>query len=106
MADLKCVIEDLKDEMNHGVIMIPTYNDEWDEDIEYCLITKETLKFILDYLESKMNQTESTWVRDGLPYRFVRCKDCENSMSLGEGLYACKVANKPHEDDFYCANGI
>ena len=104
MADLKCVIDCLEEEMDRGSIPISM----WDEDgskLDLCLIDKSLLDDILDYLCAKRDGRKAKYVHDGLPEKIVCCKDCISSAHFGENVCACKLTNTAHKADFWCKAG-
>ena len=106
MADLKCVIEDLEINMDRGKFCISMWDEEGSE-LDFCLIEKELLDDLVDYLCAKRDGRKPLYVRDGLPEKIVCCKGCASAADMGEdsSLCMCKRTNVLHEKDFWCKAG-
>lgn len=109
MADLRCVVESLEEEIDRGSFHIGMWDEEGSE-LDFCLVEKSLLGDVLEYLKSKRDGTECKYVRDGLPV-VIKCEDCEFGlrMTTGKepGMYQCKnhmsrLENEVNPAYWYC----
>ena len=104
MAELKCLIDNLEEDINRGSFKV----DMWDEDgseMVYCLVDKDLLDEVLDYLCAKRDGRKPIYTKDGLPDKIVCCKDCMSASDMGDKFCMCKTTHVVHEEDFWCKAG-